>query len=387
MYSWTSDWRCFLGEQCYLALGMFRLSHPVSLTLMGLQAFYINLPIAALLSPVYFFVFPPNNPRSDINLKQKFALVDWVGTILNAAVFVLFMSLISFDGSTFAWNSGTSIALFVVFGVCLIAYALQQTFSIFTTEDNRVFPVHFLKSRTLVLLYTATAGGGAAQAIPLYYIPLFFQFTRGDTALQAAVRLLPFLCIYMFFVMLAGGSLPVVGRYNLYYIVGGCLIIAGGAVLCTIDAHTSAGRIYGANILVAAGLGLVWQNAYAVAVVKVHPKDISKALGFINVAQIGTVGFALAIGGSIFQNVGFQELKSAFAGYGYPGDYLRSALAGRIAPIFSLSNGDVVELAVIAVAKTIRKVFAMVVAAGGVVLVSGLLMKFEKIKLEIVAGG
>jgi hypothetical protein len=151
-------------------------------------------------------------------------------------------------------------------------------------EEHGIFPVHFLKSRTLILLYTATGGAAAAQTITLYYTPLFFQFTRGNSALQAAIRLLPFICTFIFFVMVAGGSLPIVGRYNLYYLICGILIVVGGALLCTINETTSAGKIYGYEILMSAGIGLVFQNAYSVAVAKVSVKYQPKAIGFVNVA-------------------------------------------------------------------------------------------------------
>lgn len=313
--------------------------------------------------------------------------MDWIGAVLNAATWVIFMVAITFGGSTFAWNSGTFIALIVVFGVCLIAYILQQTFAILTTKENRTFPVHFLKSRTLILLYTATASAGAAQYITLYYTPLYFQFTQGDSALRAAVRLLPFICMFIFFVMVAGGSLPIVGRYNLYYILGGCLIVIGGALLYTIDANTSSSWIYGSEVLIATGIGICWQNAYSVGPAKVAPRDIPKVIGFINVAQIGTISIALAIGGSLFQNLGFAELKSAFEGYSYSDDFIRSALAGRISPVFSLADQDAVRIAVVAVANTIRRVFAMAIAAGAVTAVSGLFMKFERIQLDPAAAG
>ena len=323
------------------------------------QAFYINLPLAGILAPVYLFVFPSRNPRPDLTLKEKLASIDWVGAILNAAFVVFFIVALTFGGATYAWNSATVIALWAVTGVCLIAYILQQVFTIFTTEDNRIFPVHFLKSRTIVLLFIATGSAGAAQGITLYYTPLFFQFTRGDSALRAAVRLLPFICTYIFFVMAAGASLPFVGRYNLYYLVGGILIIAGSASLFTIDATTSSGQYYGYEILVAAGCGLAWQNAYSVAAVKVSssPKDLPKVLGFMNLAQIGTITVALAMAGSLFQNLGFHELRKDFtaAGYHFPEGYVRSALAGRISPIFSSTHEDVIQIAINAVADTIRK--------------------------------
>jgi MFS family permease len=350
-------------------------------------AFYINLPLAGLFSPVYFFIMPSRNPRPDLTLVQKLAEIDWVGAILNGALFVLFMIACTFGGSTYAWNSGSSIALWVVFGVCLISYILQQYLALFTTAERRIFPVHFIKSRTMLLLYIGTAGAAAANAVTLYYVPLFFQFTRGDSALQAAVRLLPFICLFIFSVMVAGGLLPVLGRYNIFYIIGGALSLAGGALMFTIDANTSTSHIYGYEILIAAGTGLVFQNAYAVAAAKVPDKDKAKAIGFINVAQIGTIAIALAIAGSLFQNLGFKSLKSAFEGYHYPDDYVRSALAGNISPIFSSANPDVIHIAVVTVATTIQRVFGVVVAAGALTFASALLMRWERVDLDVVAGG
>jgi hypothetical protein len=95
------------------------------------------------------------------------------------------MIVVTFGGSTYAWGSGATIALWVVFGVVLISHIFQQGFSIFTTPERRIFPVHFLKSRTLVLIYVATAAAAATNAVTLYYIPLLFQFTKGDSALKA----------------------------------------------------------------------------------------------------------------------------------------------------------------------------------------------------------
>lgn len=137
-------------------------------------------------------------------------------------------------------------------------------------------------------------------------------------------------------------------------------------------------RIYGFEVLVAAGTGLVFQNAYAIAVAKVgdNIRDKTKTIGFINVAQIGTIAIALAIAGALFQNLGFRSLKSAFAGYDFPDEYVRSALAGKLSPIFTSANEEVIRIATVTVAETIRKIFGTVIAGGTVVLVSGLLLPF-----------
>jgi len=351
------------------------------------QAFYINLPIAGVLSPIYLFIFPSRNPRTDISTVQKLAQIDWVGAVLNGAIFVLFIIVITFGGSTYAWNSGASIALWVIWGLCLIAYVLQQYFSIFTSPERRIFPVHFLKSRSLVLLYISTAAAAAANSVTLFYVPLYFQFTRHDSALQAGVRLLPFICMFIFCVMIAGGLLPVVGRYSAFYTIGGAFILAGGALMFTIDTNTSTSRIYGYEVLIATGTGLVFQNAYAVAVARVSEKDRPNAIGFINVSQIGTIAITLAIAGSLFQNLGFRSLKSALYGFGLPDNYIRFALAGYISPIFSSADLSVVQIAVTAVAKTIQRIFGTTIAAGTVVFVSSFLMRWESLDLKVVAGG
>ncbi|KAL6904237.1 major facilitator superfamily domain-containing protein [Trichoderma evansii] len=349
-------------------------------------AFYINLPLAALFAPIYFFIFPSFNQRKDLSLVAKLQEIDWIGAVLNGAFFVLFMIAVTFGGSTFQWSSGSAIGLWVVWGVCLLTYVLQQCFSILTTPERRIFPLHFLKSRALVLLYITTAAVAAANSIALYYIPLFFQFTRGDTALEAAVRLLPLIIVFIFSIMVGGTLLPITGLYGIFYIIGGALVIAGGALMFTIDAETSAGKIYGFEVLLAVGTGLPFQTAYAVAANKVHVRDRANAIGYINVAQIGSIAISLAIAGSLFQNLGFDLLKAAFADYGFSDDYIRSALSGTVSPIFSSADPAVVELAVSSVAETIRRIFGSVIAAGALLFVGGVLLPWEKLDLEIVAG-
>ena len=346
-----------------------------------MKAFYINLPLAAILSPIYIFIFPPHNPRKELTSLQKIRRIDFIGSILTAGVFSLFIIVLAFGGSTFAWNSGGTIALWVVWGVFLIALVPQQLFTIFTTFEDRVFPAHLLKNYQILLLYISTSAAAAATGVTIYFIPLFFQFTHGDSALQAAVRLLPYITIFIFCVMFAGGTLPVVQRYNIYYIVGGMLTVTGGALLFTISSTTGTGAIYGYEALVAIGTGLTFQNSYAIVGAIVPKRDHGGAIGLLNVAQIGSTALALAIAFTLFQNLGFNSLKEGFtaAGITLPDDYIRSALAGSISPIFQSGNTDAIEIAIVAVSSTIRRVFATVMAGGAVLLVSGLLMPWSKV--------
>ena len=343
-------------------------------------AFYINLPLAALVAPVYVFLFPKYNGKPDVSGPTKLKQMDWVGVFLNAGSWTLFQVACTFSGST--WKSAGPISLWVVFGVFIFAYIFQQVYCIFTTAERRLFPVQILKSRTIVLLYIAHAAAAAAVFVSVYYIPLFFQFTRGDSAIKAAIRLLPFICIMIFFVMIAGGLLPVLGRYMPIYIIAGVFMTIGGALMHSVDANTKTGAIYCYEVMVAIGAGLALQVAYSVAVAKVKPEEMFGATGVMNVAQIGSTAIALSLADIIFQNVGFIKLRGALAGRGFSAEELRGVLAGAKSTILAGDDPDIQKLAVDAIVDTMGVIWIMVIVAGAVSIVSGAFMKREKLALQ-----
>ncbi len=319
-----------------------------------------------------------------MSIKAKLLAIDWVGAVLNAATFVLFMVTLTFAGSTWAWNSPGIIILWVFFGLALISFALQSSFSLFAR--NRLYPVQFLKRRTMILLYFGTASSATGLAVTVYYIPLFFQFTKGDSAIEAAIRLLPFIAVNIGFTMFSGALLPVFGRYMPWYIPGGIFMLVGGSLMYTITTSSTAAMIYGFEILIAIGSGLIGQIGYSVAAAKVKASEVPAAIGFINVAQIGTVAISLTIAGSIFQNLGYTFLKDALVAYNFSDTELRAALAGAQSAILAHGDKMVVELAIGAIVKTISRIFALVIAAGSLALVSAVFMKREKLELNPAAG-
>lgn len=216
----------------------------------------MNLPLAALCSPIYIFVTPKFNAQPTVSGREKLAHIDWIEAFLNAGTFCLFMVVLTFAGSTWPWNSAGPIILWVLFGVFVISYALQSTFSISTTPGRRLFPVQFLRSRTMILLYFTTAATAASLAVTIYYIPLFFQFTKDDSVIQAAVRLLPFITLNIFFTMFSGALLPVFGIYMPWYVPSGILLLVGGVLMYLVTSTTSTSAIYGFEILIAVGGGL-----------------------------------------------------------------------------------------------------------------------------------
>jgi len=69
------------------------------------------------------------------------------------------------------------------------------------------------------------------EQVPTYYIPLYFQFVRGDSPLTAAVRLLPFIILMVFFGLATGALMSNFGYYMPFYLAGGILTTIGGALM------------------------------------------------------------------------------------------------------------------------------------------------------------
>jgi len=351
-------------------------------------AFYINLLIFAICLPVYLFVLEGFQPQPNKSFGEKLEHIDWVGVILNAAIYTTFVLAFTFGGATWTWSSYKTILTIVIFGVLLVAFGLQQTFCWFTTQERRLFPVDFVKSRSQVLLYIGEACAGTALFIPIYYLPLYFAFVHNDTGTMAAVRLLPFICIVIFTTMLNGLLMPKYGYYAPWYIVASIFMIIGGSLMYSlVDASTPKSNIYGFSVLMAIGAGLTQQSAYSAAPAKVQPNRVPDAVGFINVAQIGAIVIALTITGTVFQNVGYKNLSSALAGLDFSDADIRSALAGAKSAAFDGVSPEVREAVVEGIVEAIGNGYILVIVAGVVGLVSSLCMKWEKLFMEVAAGG
>lgn len=187
-----------------------------------------------MFAPVYVFLLPSYNPRAgkqspSEEQRKKF---DIIGAILSSGAIMSLAMAINFGGVVYPWRSGQTIALFIVSLILLIAFALQQTFCWFVDESERMFPVQFLSNMEADLLFIAAACGNAAMFIPLFYLPVYFQFSRGDSALEAAVRMLPFITLLCATILSSGYLMGKLGYFQPWYLVGAALALVGHVLLC-----------------------------------------------------------------------------------------------------------------------------------------------------------
>jgi MFS family permease len=142
-------------------------------------AFYINLPIGALTAPFILFLIPPFDALKGTSFFGRLKRIDWIGLVLLTGCICSLVLALQFGGNEYPWNSGQVIACFVVFGVTLIIFAFSQTLWMpGQTKERRLFPVEMIFNRTTLPLFILAATGVTAVFTAIYYIPLYFQFTR-----------------------------------------------------------------------------------------------------------------------------------------------------------------------------------------------------------------
>ncbi|PWY66752.1 hypothetical protein BO70DRAFT_419069 [Aspergillus heteromorphus CBS 117.55] len=309
-------------------------------------------------------------------------------------------------GSDWPWGGDCSIALFVVAGILFIVFGVQQTFHICCNEKNRLFPIHFLKRRSLPILFILNTCASSGLFISVYKIPLFFQFTMGDTAIKASLRLLPFVLVLIFIIIMNGHMMTKFGYYLPWYVFGCTLELIAAALVCkppiplhdplfggilnnfvsvVVKTGTSASAIYGYTSLMALGVGAFNQAGYSVVQAKVKTSEIPWALGFMMVSQLGGIVIGLGTAGAIFVNEATEGLLKLLPEV--DPEVVKNAIAGTSSSLFDTLTIDERAKALDVIVHAINQVYILLITAGAMGVVLSVFLKSEKLFLEVAAGG
>ncbi|OCK76856.1 MFS general substrate transporter [Lepidopterella palustris CBS 459.81] len=342
-------------------------------------SFYINLLIGAIYAPAWFFLIPNDrDPRPGTSLRARAAEIDYAGIVLQSAALVSLFLALNLGGVTLPWDSGRIIAMFVVAGVLAIALGVQQVFNLLTTEARRLLPVQFFKDRTVSILLACTAAASALINIPTFMIPLFFQLTRGDSPLDAGVRLLPFIVCMIVFFIVNGAFMSKLGYYQPWFLVGGCIVIVAASLMAfTVDQYTSVSRVYGFTVLIGAGTGMFAQAGFAIAQAVVPVDKIAPAIGIIGLAQFFGTTLFLALANSILLNDSQSKIQSILPYLSV--DEIHQAILGTRSDIVKSLDSDLQSRVLAAIVGAIGKTYILVLVGGAIAAILSLAMRREKL--------
>ena len=289
-------------------------------------SFYFNLVLVGVTFPAFLFLLPSRKTSAPAGLWARACRIDFLGSILFAGALCSGIMILSFGDALYSWNSGAIIGLFCCSGVLWIAFGIQQATSFLTSKEDRILPLHILHSLEMWILIIQIGCSIGILFITIYYIPLYFQFVRGESAIQSAVDLLPFLFSSVTTMLISGRLIASFGYYKLWFITGSSLALIMSVCLYTTDINTSHGKIYGYLILGGVGTGLYAMNAgpvMAAIVQKEHVADASTIFGCVDTL---CGAFAVGITNCIFVNRASENVQAVLPNT--PRAIVQEAIAG-----------------------------------------------------------
>jgi len=325
--------------------------------------FYINLVIGAVFAPGYLFLLPHTHTESVKTLKQKLHMIDWIGIIFFIGGCTDLITGITFVGSTYSWSSGSAIALWTVAGVLLVATIALSLWHPGVTAEDRLIPVHLVTNLQQMNLAIQMFLSSGIMLGTVYYIPLYFSFTKGDGVLASGVKLLPFVCFMVLGAIMNGALMPKTGHYMPWYVAGSALATIGCGLMLSVHVDTKSAAVYGYEILIGAGVGCYVVAGLAVSQALAPRKDVYNAVALQSIAQIlGCVVF-LAVAGRIFYTTSIEILQPMLPA-GTSTSFISELIAGTSSSAFESLSAEVAQQVIIGITHSMRNVWIFLLSAG-----------------------
>lgn len=198
--------------------------------------FYINLPIGAITIIFIFFFYTSTAasntqrvPFSQMTWKERAQKFDILGTAIFVPMIVCLLLAIQWGGSTYAWSNSRIIALFVLFGVMLVAFLFVQ----YKAGENATLPFAIIKKRSIAGACAFAACLGAAFFVFVYYIPIWFQAIKSVTALKSGIMSIPLVLSLVLMSLIAGAFVQTIGYYAPPMLLCSILMPIGAGLITT----------------------------------------------------------------------------------------------------------------------------------------------------------
>ncbi|KAI7857697.1 major facilitator superfamily domain-containing protein [Circinella umbellata] len=252
--------------------------------------FYINLPIGAVSLVILFFFLHLPTPKQ--NLKEKLKRIDYAGNFLVLGAATLFLLAMNFGGQTFPWKSAAVIAPFVLTGVLIaLLVVVEMKFA-----KEPLMPPRLFKNRSVVAILCANLFFGIAFFAIVYYLPIYFQVVRGDSATWSGIRLIPMQMLITVFATISGLIISKFGIYRRIITTGLGLLTLCIGLMSLFDVDTPFSKIYGFTVIGGAGIGMTFSSTIIAIQAAAEPRDIAVVTGLNNFSRIlgGALGVAIA---------------------------------------------------------------------------------------------
>jgi EmrB/QacA subfamily drug resistance transporter len=253
-------------------------------------AFYINLPLGAVALGMLI-------TRLNLPKRRSEHRIDWLGAALLSTGITALTLITTWGGSQYDWVSAPIIALALVAVATLAGFVRVER-----RVPEPVLPLSIFTNRNFALVSAIGFLVGFTMYGAINYLPLFQQTVQGASATNSGLLLLPLMGGLLVTSVISGQVITRTGRYRIFPILGGALMVAGMLLLAQLDAGTTRPVSSFYMAVLGAGLGFLMQNTTLISQNSVAPKDMGVASSTATFMRSIGGSFGVALFGAIFSS-------------------------------------------------------------------------------------
>ena len=344
--------------------------------------FLINIPVSIPVLLVMIWLFP--NIKPEVESRK----LDYPGMVTLILGVVPILLALSWGGVQYAWASPQVIGFLAFGSVMVVAFITIEA-----KTEFPIMPLEIYRNRMVAVSLVAIFLTGFAMFGGIIFIPLFFQGVLGASATSSGSFLTPMMMGIVVGATLSGQALSRTGgHYRIQALIGLAIMTVGMYLISTMDENTSFSRAVIYLVTMGFGMGSTFptltlsvQNSVPFRVMGTATSAIQfyrSIGGMLGLAMLGAVmvnRFASNLEEALPSSVrevlpadridaikdnpqalvdpsALVALKERFAAVGPEGDQiaeqflaaLKSALAGAIGDVFTVSLAVIVIALVIA---------------------------------------
>ncbi|TVY30659.1 Efflux pump [Lachnellula hyalina] len=269
--------------------------------------FYINLPLGGISAIIIILLLKSKNSSAQNGGKSGLLEVIWyldpIGTILFVPSIICLLLALKWGGTTYNWDDGRIIALFVVFGILFVTFMGVQ----YWMGDKATVPLHIASQRTIAASSVFAIFMGGGFIIMTYFLPVWFQAIKGVDPWESGVRLIPLVLSMTLGIALSGGLTTKFGYYMPFVYANVVLTSIGAGLLTTLAPNSDPGKWIGYQIIFGLGCGFAIQVPQIAAPIVLPLQDVAQGVSITFFAQL--------FGGALFASISDNVLNNKLVKY------------------------------------------------------------------------
>lgn len=318
--------------------------------------------------------FKPHKDARESNkpLLEKILALDLIGNFLLVVAAVLLFLALQFNAQYWSWGSSRVVGLLVGSGITAIIFVLWQ----WRQGDKALLPPRIVLQRSVAASCLGAFFIYGTFLVHAYYLPIWFQAIKNDTAIMSGVSLIAYVIGNAVFSVIAGSLVSKVGYFAPPAIIGAAIGTVGCGLLSTLRVDSGPGQWVGYQVVTSAGLGMaVQQGVIAVQTVLTLEQIPVGIAAIISMQSLGGAVF-VSVGNNILQNI----LKQASAAKTLPGIDVKAVIAAGATQFRSIVPAGSLPALLVAYNYALQRVFIAAIPLSGLAFVVALGLEWRSVR-------